>query len=126
MLAYAGIETKSIGEFVAAVAKNHKRKKYKIGDVKKAIAKNPGSNDTVYEVIYLDVIDPSEPSEARGKTNKSFNAQTKNNVTVDSIQYAVTDDNTGVGTGEGFFDLVLRGGAANSPASTGTLSILQD
>ena len=80
MLAYAGIETKSIGEFVAAVAKNHKRKKYKIGDVKKAIAKNPGSNDTVYEVIYLDVIDPSEPSEARGKTNKSFNAQTKNNV----------------------------------------------
>ena len=104
-------------------AKNHKRKKYKIGDVKKAIAKNPGSNDTVYEVIYLDVIDPSEPSEARGKTNKSFNAQTQNNVTVDSIQYAVTDDNTGVGTGEGFFDLVLRGGAANSPASTGTLSI---
>tara|TARA_B100000035_G_scaffold301674_1_gene298492 strand:+ start:1614 stop:4568 length:2955 start_codon:yes stop_codon:yes gene_type:complete len=123
MLAYAGIETKTIGEFVAAVAKNHKRKKYKLGDIKKAIAKNPGSNDVVYEVIYLDVIDPSEPDGSRGQTNKSFNAQTKNNVTVDSIQYAVTDDNTGVGTGEGFFDLVLRGGAANSPASTGTLSI---
>ena len=62
MLAYAGIETKSIGEFVVPVAKKKKKTKTKKNirsrDVKKAIAKNPGSNDTVYEVIYLDVIDP--------------------------------------------------------------------
>ena len=38
-----------------------KKKKYKFGAIKKAIAKNPGSNDTVYEVIYLDLIDPAEP-----------------------------------------------------------------
>ena len=123
MLAYAGIETKTIGSFVAAVAKNHKRKSYKIGDIKKAIAKAVGTNNTVYEVIYLDVVDPEEPQAGMGKTNASFTTPTQNELTVDSIQYDVTDDNTGVGTGEGFFDLGLRGGDANSPASTGTLSI---
>ena len=40
--------------------------------------------------------------------------KTKNKITVDSVQYAVTDDNTGVGTGEGFFDVILRGGGAKS------------
>ena len=123
MLAYAGIETKSISEFVAAVAKNHKRKQYKTGAVKKAIAKNPGTNETVYEVIYVEVIDPAEPEVGKGKTNKSFTNLTKNEVTVDQIQFSVTDDNTGVGTGQGFFDLGLRGGDGLSPANTGTLSI---
>ena len=121
MLAYAGIETKSIAEFVAAVAKNHKRKKYKLGAVKKAIAKNPGSNDTVYEVIYVEVIDPSEPQE--GKTKTDFTISTQNKFTADQVQFSVTDDNTGVGTGQGFFDLGLRGGDGNSPASSGSLAI---
>jgi len=123
MLAYAGIETKSISEFVAAVAKNHKRKQYKTGAVKKAIAKNPGTNETVYEVIYVEVIDPAEPEVGKGKTNKSFTNLTKNEVTVDQIQFSVTDDNTGVGTGQGFFDLGLRGGDGLSPASSGSLAI---
>jgi hypothetical protein len=122
MLAYAGIETKKIGEFVAAVAKNHKRKKYRLGAVKKAVAKNPGSNSSVYEVIYVDVIDPAEPDVGKGKTKTDFTIQTNNEVTVDQIQYSVTDDNTGVGTGQGFFDLGLRGGDGLSPANTGTIS----
>jgi len=122
MLAYAGIETKKIGEFVAAVAKNHKRKKYRLGAVKKAVAKNPGSNSSVYEVIYVDVIDPAEPDVGKGKTKTNFTIQTNNEVTVDQIQYSVTDDNTGVGTGQGFFDLGLRGGDGLSPANTGTIS----
>ena len=54
VLAYAGIETKDVRDYVSAVARNHKRKQYKFGAVKKAIARNPGSNDTVYEVIYVD------------------------------------------------------------------------
>tara|TARA_B100001287_G_scaffold103125_1_gene86671 strand:- start:1978 stop:4935 length:2958 start_codon:yes stop_codon:yes gene_type:complete len=123
MLAYAGIETKSIREFVSAVAKNHKRKKYKLGEVKKAIAKNPGSNDTVYEVIYVDVIDPAEPEVGKGKTALDFTTATQKNITTDQIQYSVTDDNTGLGTGQGFFELGLRGGGGNSPASSGSLAI---
>ena len=121
VLAYAGIETKDVRDYVSAVARNHKRKQYKFGAVKKAIARNPGSNDTVYEVIYVDLIDPIEPTS--GKTAMSFEAKTKNKITVDSVQYAVTDDNTGVGTGEGFFDVILRGGGAKSPASTGTITL---
>ena len=122
MLAYAGIETKHIREFVAATAKNHRRKQYKLGEVQKALAKKEGSNDVVYEVIYVDVIDPQEPTNGT-RTNKSFSISTKNKVTVDSIQFAVTDDNTGEGTGEGFFDVGLRGGDGRSPASTGTIII---
>ncbi len=121
-LAYAGIETKDIRDFVAAIAKNHLQKKYKFGNVKKAVAKNVGSQDTVYEVIYVDLIDPSEPTDGK-KTSKQFTTTTKNKITVDSIQYEVTDDNTGVGTGQGFFDIILRGGGAKSPASTGTVTI---
>ena len=121
MLAYAGIETKHIREFVAAVSKNHKRKQFKFGTVKKALAKNEGSNDTVYEVVYVEILDPAEP--VSGKTAKSFNIETKNKITVDSIQYSITDDNTGVGTGEGFFDIGLRGGDGRTPASTGTITI---
>jgi len=122
MLAYAGIETKHIREFVAASAKNHRRKQYKLGEVQKALAKKEGSNDIVYEVIYVEVIDPQEPIDGT-RTAKSFSISTKNKVTVDSIQYAVTDDNTGEGTGEGFFDVGLRGGDGRSPASTGTIII---
>tara|TARA_E500000178_G_C17028505_1_gene759259 strand:+ start:612 stop:3608 length:2997 start_codon:yes stop_codon:yes gene_type:complete len=121
ILAYAGIETKDIREFMAAVAKNHKRKKYKLGAVKKALAKNAGSNDTVYEVIYLEVMDPAEPT--TGETAQSFTIATQNKITTDSIQYSVTDDNSGVGTGQGFFTLGLRGGDGNSPASTGTILV---
>lgn len=121
ILAYAGIETKDIREYVAAVAKNHKRKKYKLGNIQKAVAKNVGSNDVVYEVIYVDVIDPAEPES--GRTQQSFTTSTKNKITVDSIQYAVTDDNSGVGTGESYFDIGLRGGDGVSPASTGTVTI---
>ena len=69
-----------------------------------------------------DLIDPSEPSAGK-RTKQQFVTPTKNKVTVDSIQFEVTDDNTGVGTGQGFFDIVLRGGGSKSPASTGTVTI---
>lgn len=121
ILAYAGIETKDVREYVAAVAKNHKRKKYKLGQVRKAIAKNVGSNEAVYEVIYVDVIDPAEPSS--GRTKQNFTTATQNKITVDSIEYSVTDDNSGIGTGDSFFDIGLRGGDGVSPASTGTITL---
>ena len=97
MLVYAGIETKQIGEYVAATAKHHKKKKLLFGDIKKAVAKFPGETDTVYEVIYIDVIDP-----ANNQTNKQITGKATNKITTDSIQYAVKDDvsNTAVGSAE--------------------------
>lgn len=60
MLVYAGIETKTAAEVVGVVGRNHKPKRFKLGSVKKAKAKTPGTTATVYEVIYLEVVDPLE------------------------------------------------------------------
>ena len=97
ILAYAGIETTKIDEYVAAAAKNHKRKQYRTGSVKRAVAKNPGSNDIVYEVVYLEVIDPQEP--AQGKTAEFTIAKPDPAITVDSVGLEVLDDTTAQDTG---------------------------
>ena len=60
MIVYSGIETKSAAEVVSVVGQNHRKKRFKIGDVKSAQAKTPGTNNVAYEVIYLDLIDPLE------------------------------------------------------------------
>jgi len=60
MLVYAGIETKTAAEYISATGLNHKKKQFKFGSVKSAVAKLPGTNDVVYEVIYVEIIDPLE------------------------------------------------------------------
>lgn len=59
-LIYAGIETKTAAEYISAMGVNVKPKRFNIGNFKKAVAKVPGTNTVVYEVIYLDLIDPLE------------------------------------------------------------------
>jgi hypothetical protein len=97
MLVFAGVEAKTIDNFVAASAKNHKRKRYMLGNFKTAIAKEPGSNDTVYEVVYIEVIDPA--ASKKGDTRRVFDIKTENKITADSIQYAAIDDVTKKGLG---------------------------
>ena len=108
MLVYAGIEAKDIQEFVAAAAKNHKRKKYIVGEFKTAIAKETASDDVIYEVVYLEVIDPAESS--KGKTSNKFRIDTKNRITVDSLQYSARDDVTKQGAGYDALAVYGRGG----------------
>ena len=60
MLVYPGIESKNINEYIAAISKNTKRRRFRLGDVKKAVAKFNGSNDIEYEVIYIEVLDDYE------------------------------------------------------------------
>lgn len=107
MLAYAGILTQNIRNYVAASAKNHKRKTFQIGELKKAVAKNPGSNDTVYEVIYLEVIDPYMPT--KGDVAKTVTVTKGDKITVDSVQFETLNDNTALGSGSSSFDLQIRG-----------------
>ena len=97
MLVYSGIEATEIKHFVAAAAKNHKKTRYALGTVKKAIAREPGTLNTVYEVVYVEVIDRAKPTS--GKARKEFTINTLNKITADSIQYAVKDDETKVGVG---------------------------
>jgi hypothetical protein len=60
MLVFAGIETKSAAEVVGMTGRNHKPKRFKLGAIKNAIATTPFTDDIIYEVVYLEVIDPLE------------------------------------------------------------------
>jgi hypothetical protein len=64
MLVYAGIETKEAAAYVGAMGLNHKKKRFLFGAIKKGTAIIPGTYDKVYEVVYVEMIDPLEP---RGK-----------------------------------------------------------
>lgn len=61
-LVYAGIETRNVKEYMSAMGLNHKPKRFKLGELKTAIATEPGTRNILYEVIYLDLIDPLENS----------------------------------------------------------------
>jgi len=90
-LVYAGIQTQNISAFVSAAAKNHKRKRYNIGELKTAVAKAPGTNDIIYEVVYLELKDPATP--VSGKTQSSFKILNGSaRITTDSIKYESQDD----------------------------------
>lgn len=91
MLVYAGIESKSVQTFIAAIAVNHKRKKYKLGDIKTAVAKNPGTQTVAYEIVYIEVIDPADA--VNQKTQKSLNVPNKKKITVDQSYYDTTLQN---------------------------------
>ena len=60
ILIYAGIESVEAVKYVQAVSRNHNNKRIKFGDVKIAKAKNPDTQETIYEVIYVDVVDEYE------------------------------------------------------------------
>jgi hypothetical protein len=62
MLVYAGIETKPAGIIAAMMAKNHRKKRLILGEIKTAKAQLTGTSTVVYEVIYIEVIDPLEPN----------------------------------------------------------------
>jgi hypothetical protein len=94
MLVYAGVEATTIDKFVAAAAKNHKRKKYILGEIKSAVAKPNATGDTIYEVIYIDVKDPANSTVTNKNTAVSFKTASKEKITVDSVQYAAVDDAT--------------------------------
>ena len=42
------------------MGQNHYNKRFTFGDVKKAVAKDPTTQSTLYEVVYVDLIDDLE------------------------------------------------------------------
>jgi hypothetical protein len=65
MLILAGVETKEAAAYISAMGLNHKKKQFHFGEVKKAVALKPGTYSTVYEVIYVEMLDPLEPNGKR-------------------------------------------------------------
>ena len=104
ILAYAGLETKSLDTYFASSQKYHKKRRYKVGAVKTALAKTPGTNNTVYEIVYAEVIDPAEPT--KGKTAKNFKIKGADTVTVDRVNIWDTNDREHTNTGM----ITLKGG----------------
>jgi hypothetical protein len=92
MLIYAGIETKTINHYVAATVKNHRRKRYQFGEIKTAVAKTPGTNDIVYEVVYVQMIDPQDHPSQQVQSKIKIKNPNKINITQTDIE--VIDDVT--------------------------------
>ena len=98
MLVYAGIENVAMENFVAAAGKNHKKKQFKFGKVKTAVAYRPGTRDTVYEVVYVDIIDPIEAT--NGTVQKTINIKTNNKRVINDVSYEENDNSSGIENNE--------------------------
>jgi len=60
MLIYAGIESREAVKFVQAMSRNHYRKRLLFGTPKLAIAKDPVTQQELYEAVYIDIVDELE------------------------------------------------------------------
>ena len=98
MLVYAGIENVAMKNFVAAAGKNHKKKQFKFGEIKTAVAYRPGTRDTVYEVVYVDIIDPMEATS--GTVQKTINIKTNNKRVINDVSYEENDNSSGIENNE--------------------------
>jgi hypothetical protein len=65
MLIFAGIETRDASEYVSMIGLNHKKKRFRFGEIKTAKAKVPGTNDVVYEIVYVQMIDHQDFKDER-------------------------------------------------------------
>ena len=105
-LVFAGIETKPINNYVGAVGLNHKRKQFMFGETRVAVAKAPGTDEVLYEVVYIELVDPANPK--NGKTAKSFMNTKGKTITADSIELETKDDQNAGGAGGTFFSITRK------------------
>jgi len=87
MVVYAGIQTQVAAAYVGAMGLNHKNKRFVWGGIKKAVAIDPTTRESIYEVVYLEMLDPMEkngkhlPIEVALSKNGGVNSQS---ITTDS------------------------------------------
>jgi len=124
VLLYAGIETKEIDKYVSAAGTNHKRKSYYFGDVKSAIGRMPGTDDDIYEAVYVEIVDPDDNTSY--ETRRSFSTFVQNKITADSIEYAPVDDSSGIGRGDPILKITNRQGLTRTiDVENGGMEVLQ-
>jgi hypothetical protein len=61
MLIYAGIETTTASAFATSMTNGFKRKRFIFSSIETALAIDPESGNSVYEVVYAKMHDPMEP-----------------------------------------------------------------
>ena len=88
VLVFAGIESVGAVGYVQAMSQNHYRKNLKFGNVKYAVAKDLLTQEPIYEVIYVEVVDEFEKNgtSISGTVNLSNSINSKVLVSYDAIK----------------------------------------
>ena len=88
VLVFAGIESVGAVSYVQAMSQNHYRKNLKFGNVKYAVAKDLLTQEPIYEVIYVEVVDEFEKNgtSISGTVNLSNSINSKVLVSYDAIK----------------------------------------
>jgi hypothetical protein len=60
VLIYAGVESVAAVKYVQAMSRNHYQKRLKFGSIKTAVAKDTVTQEAVYEIIYVEIVDDLE------------------------------------------------------------------
>ena len=100
MLVYAGIQTEVAAAYVGAIGLGVKRKRFKFDSVKTATAVDPATGNTVYEVVYVQMLDPLETNGKHLPLSIKTASVEPETITVDNNNatrpdYRVTVDSTG-------------------------------
>ena len=88
VLVYAGIESVEAVRYVQAMSRNHYRKRLQFGQLGTAKAKDAQTQETIYEVIYVNIVDPLEKNDRSisGTVNLSNNINSPVLISYDSIK----------------------------------------
>jgi hypothetical protein len=101
MLVYAGIQNTAAAAYISAMGLNVKKKRFYFGNIETAVAYDPVTNNAVYEVVYIQMIDPENitgaPLFVKTKSNEPETITVDNAVPISAIlpDYMVTVDSTG-------------------------------
>jgi hypothetical protein len=87
MMIYAGIESRDSATYISAMGLNHKRKRFQFGNIKKATAVDMSTKSQVYEVVYIEMIDPLEPNNKRLPNTIHGGQQTPSITTDNSLSF---------------------------------------
>lgn len=87
-LIYAGIESADAVKYVQAMSRNHHKKRLKLGEVRSAVAKDPDTQEVLYEVVYAEVVDDQQRGNVSIKEtiNLPDNINSRVLVSIDSIK----------------------------------------
>jgi hypothetical protein len=84
MLVYAGIQNTATAAYMSVLNLNNKKKRFQFGSLEKAVAVDPISNSTVYEVIYIQMVDPLEPNGKHLPLSIKTASNSSDTITVDN------------------------------------------
>jgi hypothetical protein len=92
MLLYAGIESLEAEKYIQAMSRNHYRKRLRFGKVRSAVAKDPITQQVIYEVVYVDIIDNLQKNGTSISTTVNLPNVINSKVLVNSTSITIDSD----------------------------------